>query len=124
MRKRKNRFRPAWYIKPIFRLSGRCKSKRHGGIFVKWIICFGVLVFSNCYAERIEVKSESFDAFDSLLNLGLRIGPSDRFNDPATGFYTTDEKGELDGEFQIKAEVSGYDKVMKTHYTFKKSDQG
>jgi len=87
---------------------------------MKWIICLSILAASNCYAAKVEIKNESFDKFNSLLSLEL----SSRLNDPATGFYTTNKNGELDGAFHIKADVSGYDKIMDTHYAFKKIVKG
>ena len=76
-----------------------------------FIIC---LLSNVCGAEQVRFSQAPLKTYNEKLSLNLMMTN----NDIGTGYYSLNEKGILDGPFQIEADRSGYDKQVEATYSF------
>jgi hypothetical protein len=78
------------------------------------------LLASISEAGQINFKKQPLKPYNDKLSLNLMMSG----NEKGTGYYSTDEKGTLDGPLQIESKRSGYDKQVETNYSFETAVAG
>mgnify|MGYP001765630505 CR=1 FL=1 len=79
-----------------------------------------ILATNRAAAEVIRFKDMPYEALNSLLHLDLSRGADWK----ASGFYSINESGALDGPFDARYEVKGHDDELNADYHFKQDVYG
>lgn len=72
------------------------------------------LLASISNADQIKFRDKPLNSYNDKLSLNLMM----KGNEIGTGYYSTDDKGVVDGPIQIESNKSGYDKQVETNYSF------
>lgn len=72
------------------------------------------LLASISNADQVKFREKPLKPYNDKLSLNLMM----KGNEICTGYYSTNDKGVLDGPIQIESNESGYDKQVEANYSF------
>jgi hypothetical protein len=87
---------------------------------IQYALLLILLLAGISNACQVKLRGELLKPYNDKLALNLMLEGNER----GTGYYSTNEKGMLDGPIQIESKRSGHDKQVETNYSFESSVSG